>query len=202
MDRSKEPSMPSISSTMRMLRPIVQHGLRELMAGSPPEHVLFETALMSWLVGRGMDAAHAMRYFEQHEGEWIGSPGVSRGEHPGAPGYPAQGMPSQMPYGQQMPYGKGAPGAMPYGKGAPGQMPYGKGAPAPMPFGKGAPGAMPYGKGAPAPMPFGKGLPMPMLPAPPWACGGGGYECECSCDCGPYMVRGMEVDLDDQSDLE
>ncbi|HEY8347194.1 MAG TPA: hypothetical protein VIL07_07945 [Symbiobacteriaceae bacterium] len=59
------------------VEPIVRHGLRELRAGAPVDHVLREVALMAALVGTGLSASEAIRAVERAEPQLLGLP---RGE--------------------------------------------------------------------------------------------------------------------------
>lgn len=85
---------------LKMVEPIVRHGMRELAEGVPVEHVLYEVALMAALVGSGVPAAQAIATIEKHEAELIGAPAGERAERkhwaPGGHWHPGAAM---MPWG-------------------------------------------------------------------------------------------------------
>lgn len=114
--------MQSMTRYLRMVDPVVQHGMREIQQGASVEHTLRETALIAAMVGAGIDPSRAIAQVERAEATLLGpSPAAEYG----APvGYGKQ-MP--MTYGKQMPaaYGKQMPGA--YGKQMPTMVaPYGQ----------------------------------------------------------------------------
>lgn len=108
---------------VRMVEPIVRHGIRENALGVPLEHTLRQVAIMGVLVGAGASPARAIASVERREASLIGiSPqeaaaaaGTTGMMWPGAQAYPMGWTvaPTAMPWTATMPWTAEMYGAYP-----------------------------------------------------------------------------------------